>query len=152
MNNQITTNTNSTNKNSESLINKIGDKIGICASGLCLIHCLATPFLLLLFPATSIEVFDTHIFHEVFALVVVASIIFAVYPHCRKHGHKDIIVLAVVGTVLIVLSVLIETLPEFFHISLTISGSLFMIAAHLKNMKVRHGKCESDSKCSSKDH
>jgi len=123
------------------MINKIWDKIGLCASGLCLIHCLATPILLLLMPGFQFsEGFDEHM-HEIFAVIVVTSIMFAVYPHCRKHGHKDIIAYAFIGVALILVSVFFQDIPlDLSHI-LTIIGSIFLIIAHVKNMKVRHGNC-----------
>ena len=135
------------------MLNKIWDKIGICASGLCLIHCLATPILLLLMPGFQFsEVYDEHI-HELFAVVVVSSIMFAVYPNCRKHGHNDIIFIALTGVVLILISTFFHDLPIAISHTITILGSITLITAHIRNMKVRHGKCSStQDKCSSSTH
>lgn len=132
----------------KTMSTKIWDKIGICASGLCLVHCLATPILLLVFPATKIALFDSHLFHEIFAIVVVSSIMLAVYPHCKKHGHMDIIKIALIGVVLVLSPIIFHDLPIYATHGLTISGSIFLITAHIKNMKVRHGKCETETSCS----
>lgn len=127
------------------MINKMWDKIGICASGLCLIHCLATPILLFLIPSFEFSEHIDHHIHEIFAVVVVTSIMLAVYPNCRRHGHKDIIAIAFLGVVFILSAVFFRSLPEVVHHSMTITGSLLLITAHVKNMKVRHGNCSGES-------
>lgn len=137
--------------NERTLMTKFWDKIGICASGLCLIHCIATPILLLLFPVSKISflgVESVHEIHEIFALIVVSSILIAVYPTCRKHGHKDIIFIALAGVTLIIGSIFLhDFMSENITHGLTILGSIFLICAHVKNMKVRHGKCSSTKHC-----
>ncbi len=132
-----------------TMVNKIWDKVGICVSGFCLIHCLATPILLILFPASMFTNIHFEITHQIFAVLVTSSILLAVYPTCKEHGHYDIIGLALIGITLTLCAV-------FFHdyVSKTVShgttviGSIILITAHIKNMKIRHGKCESDSQCS----
>jgi hypothetical protein len=134
--------------NDKTMTDKIWDKIGICASGLCLVHCLATPILLLLFPATKIALFNSHLFHEIFAVIVVSSIMLAVYPNCKKHGHTDIIGIALIGVVLVIVSIFSHNIPLVVSHTMTVIGSIFLITAHIKNMKVRHGKCEPETTCS----
>jgi hypothetical protein len=133
----------------KSLTTRIWDKIGVCASGICLIHCLATPILLLIFPASKIQVFEHGVFHAVFAVLVVGSILLAVYPTCKKHGHKDIMTFAALGVFFILSSFLFHDYGEAIEYLFTIAGSICLIIAHIRNMKVRHGKCESTkSSCS----
>jgi hypothetical protein len=133
----------------QTMMNKIWDKVGICASGLCLVHCIATPALLLAFPASTMSFLGAelvHEIHEIFAVIVVASILIAVYPTCRKHGHKDIITIALAGVSLVLSAVFMHDLmSENVSHGLTVLGSIFLIWAHVRNMKVRHGKCTSKS-------
>ena len=139
-------------KQKEGIIemNKILDKIGICVSGLCLVHCLMTPLVLVLFPSFKIAFFDNEAFHQIFALIVVSSVLMAVYPQCTKHGHKDIITWAISGVLLILTGIFLgHDFGEVIEHILTILGSIFLIIAHSKNMKVRHGRCESKSICKS---
>ncbi len=132
--------------------NKIWDKIGICASSICLVHCLATPVLLLFFPGFRLYFSEHSHIHEIFAVIVVSSILLAVYPHCRKHGHKDIIAIALVGITLILSAVFLAHHNIMLADGLTIFGSFFLIFAHVKNMKVRHGKCLSSQNKPSCSH
>lgn len=125
-------------------MSKLLDRFGVCASTVCLVHCVLTPFVILFFP--GVKGLFTEEAHEVFAVVVVSSITFAVYPHCRRHGHKDIIAMAIFGVALILAAIFFETrMPLALHYILTTIGSVFLILAHLKNIKVRHGNCSHDS-------
>jgi len=135
------------------LMNKILDKIGICVSGLCLVHCLITPLVLVLFPSFKLAFSDHESFHEIFGVIVVSSVLMAVYPQCRKHGHKDIIAWAIIGVLFILSGIFLgHEFGEVIEHVLTITGSLFLIVAHIKNMKVRHGRCESKSSCKSEHY
>ena len=111
------------------LMSKIWDKMGICASGICLIHCLVTPVLLLVFPTFQFGFIGHESFHHYLTLTVVISIVFAVYPTCREHGHKDIIALAAAGVLSVVTALFLHEISEFLEQSLTILGSVFLIAA-----------------------
>lgn len=125
------------------MLNKIWDKIGICASGLCLVHCLLTPILILAFPSYNFSAAKDDSIHEIFAVVIIISLMMAVYPTCRKHGHKDIVVFAALGIILILLGTFLHSLPETLSHIVVIAGSISLIIAHIKNMRVRHGTCES---------
>lgn len=137
-------------------MNKIWDKIGICASGLCLVHCIATPIFLILFPSIKVAYFEHEAFHQLFGVIVVSSVLIAVYPQCRKHGHKDIILWAISGVLFILAGIFLgHDFGEVYEHGLTIFGSILLILAHIKNMKVRHGKCETtceDTSSSSHNH
>ena len=134
------------------MASKIWDKVGICASGLCLVHCLATPVILLIFPTFKLAFLEHHAIHEVLGVLVVSSVLIAVYPQCRKHGHKDIIGFALGGVLFILAGVFFgHDLGEELEHGLTIVGSILLLTAHVKNIKVRHGKCET-TQCNSQSH
>lgn len=134
------------------MVSRFWDKLGICASGLCLVHCLATPVILLLFPTLKLAFLEHHLVHEIFAVFVVSSVLVAVYPQCRKHGHKDIIAFALGGVLFILGGIFFgHELGEELEHGLTIVGSILLLTAHVKNIKVRHGKCET-IQCASSSH
>lgn len=127
------------------MANKFWDKLGICASGLCLIHCLATPIVLMLFPTFKLAFLEHHAIHQILAVVVVSSVLIAVYPQCKKHGHKDIVLWAILGVFSILLAVFFgHDLGEEIEHTVTIAGSILLLIAHIKNIRVRHGKCEAN--------
>lgn len=134
------------------MANKFWDRLGICASGLCLVHCLATPVILLLFPTFKLAFLEHESIHQILAVVIVSSVLVAVYPQCRRHGHKDIIAYALAGVFFILSAIFFgHDLGEEFEHILTIIGSIFLLVAHTKNIRVRHGKCESQT-CESTTH
>ena len=123
-------------KNSEII-----DKIGICASSLCLIHCISTSLIIFGLPLLGHNFLSHELFHDIFAVVVVVTVVIAVYPHCHRHGHKDIVAFAILGAALVLAGVLMHDFIELPADIITILGSVSLIFAHYRNIKVRHGTC-----------
>lgn len=124
------------------------DRLGLCASVLCLIHCLLPPLLLLFLPFHKIAFLEAEIIHDTLALVVITSILIAVYPNCKKHEHLDIVGFAFLGVFFIIGASLLTSFSPVVHSIFTILGSIMLITAHVKNIKVRHGKCIEAKACS----
>jgi hypothetical protein len=120
------------------MINKIWDKVGISVSSLCLLHCLATPLLLILFPAASFTWLENEIIHQVFAAMVITAAIMAISPHWKTFKRKDIIIQAFIG-VLLILSAMFyfHDFGALYEVLLTALGSLLLISAHYKNLKIK---------------
>lgn len=76
------------------------DRIGLSASLLCAIHCLAAPFLLLLLPAAG-SIWAHPAVHWVLALLVVPLAIWVLYNGYRKHRNRLTLVAATAGAMLI---------------------------------------------------
>ena len=127
-----------------NFMHRIWDKLGICVSGLCLVHCLVTPLVLIFYPTTNL-IFEEEFVHQIFGIIVVSSALVAVYPNCQKHGHKDILIYAISGVALILAGIFLHEFSELATHLFTVIGSILLIWAHLKNMKVRHGKCDDIS-------
>ena len=125
------------------MASKIWDKLGICASGLCLLHCISTPIILALFPALRSFFVEEEIVHIIFAFIVLLPVMIAVFPQCAKHGHYDILLRATMGLILVISGIFTHEFNEILSVVLSILGSILLINAHLKNMRVRHGKCSS---------
>lgn len=133
-------------------MNKIFDKIGICVSSVCLVHCLLMPILLLSFPALSAQFDHTeHDVHLYFGILVFLSAAFAMFPHCKKSGRKDILLIASMGVFFVIAGFTIgHEVSEIVEHILTIIGSILLVTAHYKNIKIKHSKCEDKkAPCSS---
>ena len=76
------------------------DRLGIGASLLCAIHCIAAPFLLLLLPAAG-AVWSHPAVHWILAVLVVPLALWVLINGYRKHGNKLTLYAAVAGTLLI---------------------------------------------------
>ncbi len=107
-------------------MNRLWDKIGICASAICLIHCLTTPILLLIYPLFLQTEFHEAV-HEILAFVVVGSIMIAVFPKCHKHGHYDIIGIATIGMAFVIGGLFLHETSLTLATIATTCGSVFLI-------------------------
>ena len=77
------------------------DRIGISASLLCAVHCIAAPFMLLLLPAAG-SVWSHPAVHWVLAVLVVPLALWVLYNGYRKHGNRLTLIAASLGALLIV--------------------------------------------------
>ena len=120
------------------------DYIGITGSVLCVIHCLATPVLLLTvnFAHESLKVGYLSLDY-VFILVN----IFAVY-HATKHSHSAAIRRALWGFLgLFTACLLLEDVSELFEYA-GYAASLGLVVTHLINIRTHHHDhehCESEA-------
>ena len=105
------------------------DSIAIGASGLCLLHCLAFPFLASVLPLFS-GIAENELVHK--SLVVVALLASGYALSRSKPGRDRIIfaILAIVGAGLLVASAYIEAFHDMER-PLTIVGSLVLASAHI---------------------
>ncbi len=112
------------------------DKLAICGSALCAIHCLLSPLLLLFIPFLStVQLFDEHVFHQLItSLLVPLSALALVVGYWR---HKDYMVSLLGGLALAMLVALVI----FGHDHLSESGEIIgllvltagLIGIHIRN-------------------
>jgi hypothetical protein len=115
------------------------DRTAMQLSGLCILHCLALPLLILgtpLFAAIS----GSH-WHAPMLLLVVPVSLFAIVMGYRRHGNKALLVFAALGLLLIVVG---GTLAHNYigpaaDRTLTVAGSLVLAVVHWYNSRlIRH--------------
>lgn len=110
-----------------------GDVWGQALSLLCLVHCIATPVVLMLAPAMAGFLGG---WHPVLLAGVVATAAWAFVPGYRFHHSRSVLLLAAGGVTLLAVGV------TFFHdnfaaeTSMTVSGAAMMLAAHWKNRQL----------------
>lgn len=106
------------------------DYTGVLASSLCLFHCLAMPFVVNLIP--SLSVFKSEALHLFLAALIVPLATYSVLKGFKKHGRIAILLAAFIGSVLIVAGLV----NHHYETILTVTGGLFVIYAHISNMKL----------------
>lgn len=108
------------------------DLAGIGASVLCVLHCLATPLLVVAVPTVAAFEEQTH---AAFALVILAIGLLAFWPGLRRHRRWHVLGAAVVGFALISLGVVAPEglLSEPGEGAVTVLGGATLILAHLRN-------------------
>ena len=132
------------------------DRLGICLSVLCLVHCLMTPLILGLVPVGAALGFWQHGFHQVFLLVVPVVALIAFVPGWKLHrdsrvwywGGSGIVLLAlgvaageIVGHEAVTdLTLTAWTLKAWssvaVELALTLAGGACLIRAHLLNREL----------------
>ncbi|HMQ21752.1 MAG TPA: MerC domain-containing protein [Planctomycetota bacterium] len=79
------------------------DRVGVCASAACAVHCLLAPLVLLFVPALG-SWWSHPAVHFVLALLVVPLALFVIFRACRCHRRTWVSVVASAGALLIVVS------------------------------------------------
>jgi len=120
------------------IISTLGDRkswdlLGIGASTLCVLHCLATPLFVVALPI--LEVYERQT-HAAFALAIVATSLLAFWPGYLKHRRWWIVATALLGFGLISLGVTAPegVLTKSMEVAATVIGGAMLVFAHLRNV------------------
>lgn len=131
--------------NAMAKIQFFSDKLAVAISSLCVLHCIATPLLLIAVPSlASASMLSDETFHRVllFFVIPIGAVALTIgYSH-----HKQIKVLAagIVGLTLLSTPILIEAsgldhevLGETGEVYITVLASFIIVAAHFINFNLR---------------
>ena len=112
------------------------DKVGIFLSSLCALHCLLTPFLVLLLPMVG-GYFEQPVIHLTLALIVLPVGFFAFWSGYRLHRELPIFTLGLVGLTMIGGAAIVphEWVEFKEHDIVTILGSFLLLIAHYLNRR-----------------
>ena len=111
------------------------DKIGISLSGICAIHCLITPILLLMLPPLSGHSHN-HEIHTFFFFFVAPVASFSFWRTYRAHGNIKPLILGGVGLLILLLPLVVMELHHTGHF-ISVVGSILMILAHLQSIRCK---------------
>ena len=112
---------------------KILDKLGMIISGICVVHCLLAPIIVLALPWIE-DIFSHEIIHLFLLLFLFPLAIFTFTHGYKIHKKVSIIIMGITGISLI--SIPIITHPSSFTEKVfTITGSIILIIAHYNNLK-----------------
>ncbi len=84
---------------------QFSDKLSICLSVCCILHCIALPFLILLIPSVASFWINDESVHIVLVMLAVPISLFAMGISLRKHHNYKCIALAGIGLALLVLAI-----------------------------------------------
>src|SRR5690606_18200469 len=111
------------------------DRVAVMLSGLCLLHCLALPFLLVSLPAIS-AFSEGHLHAQMLILAIPVSAIALAFGF-RRHGSRHIIGAGIFGMLLLVIG---GTVAHSYYglvadRALSISGALVLAVTHYLNSR-----------------
>ena len=114
------------------------DKTGIVCSGACVIHCVLSPIIALASPAIA-SFFENEWIHIGLLVFLIPVAIFAFTRGLTLHQKTSPVLLGSAGIVVLLMAVAFESLLEIeiehLEVTLTIVGCIFLISAHVFNIK-----------------
>jgi carbon starvation protein CstA len=141
------------------------DRLAIGFAGVCGIHCLLTPVLLVVFPLIGSTFFVDERFHLWMLYVVIPTTTLAVFLGCRRHKDRRVVLFSSLGLMLLVAGVWVahpdgehahECTEEHDHAEyhhehehhvwgtwLSVAGGIFLVSGHWRN----HRLCRKDHCC-----
>lgn len=116
----------------------IADKTSIVLSALCVVHCLATPILLVLLPALAGTVFVSEEVHEWLLYAVLPISVVALGFGFFQHHNRSVVVTGLVGLSMLLAIVLMghDRLGHELEIALTVVGAAIVAFSHYKNIRL----------------
>lgn len=123
------------------------DGLAVLLSGTCMLHCLALPLLVTLFPIVQGSLLEERHFHILMLFLILPTSTIALTVGCRKHKDKVTMILGAAG--LVVLGVTAMFGHSLFGFSgeriITTLGGLLLASAHIRNfLKCRSVECDHD--------
>ncbi len=114
------------------------DRIGIWLSGICMVHCVITPIILVLLPMMTFV--RSEWVHLVLACVLPLVAFAAFLPGYRRHQDKLVIALGLIGLSLIIFAAFdpLKILNLITEGLVTSIGSIALISGHLRNRRLNH--------------
>lgn len=111
------------------------DKLGICASALCVVHCVVTPVLVSMSVVLARLIPGEERTHRALAVGIAALGAFALVQGFRTHRRKRILGLMALGLGFIFAGAFFGAqLPSHkYEVGVTMTGSVLMICAHRMN-------------------
>jgi hypothetical protein len=119
-------------RSSESL-----DAVAVGISALCVVHCLATPLLVVVFPIIGGTLFANHAFHAWLLVLVLPTSTLALYFGYRRHQQARVLWLGAVGMGILTIAAILgpDTLSEGGERLTTSAGGLVLAIAHVLNFR-----------------
>lgn len=126
------------------------DGMAIALSAACVIHCLALPLLIILFPILGSTVLADDSFHGLLLILIIPSSALAFYVGCRQHGDGSVLWLGLTGICLLTVAAALGT--TFLGIAgeklLTGAGGTLLAIGHVTNFRrCRARRCEERALC-----
>lgn len=120
------------------------DSLAIALSGLCLVHCLALPVLIALFPLLSVNLVDHESFHQIILVAVVPTTAIALVSGIMRHHRMLVAVLGIIGVAALTFAafVLHAVHAHGMETWVTVTGGLLLASAHVLNFRhCKHRGC-----------
>lgn len=122
---------------STAKMSSVLDSVAVGLSGLCLVHCLALPLLIALFPLLGASLIDHETFHQLILIAVIPTTAISLGAGYRRHRHAPVAVLGIIGVAALVFAAFaLHTLhAHYLETWVTVAGGLTIASAHVGNFR-----------------
>ena len=126
---------------------RFADHLAIVFSGTCLLHCLALPLLVTLFPIVQSAFLDEAMFHLLMLVLILPTSLLALSTGCFKHKDRLTISLGSIGLAVLTVTSLFG--HDLFGLNgeriVTSIGGVILAASHIRNFLLcRQHDCDHD--------
>ena len=138
------------------------DGIALSLAGMCGVHCLMMPLLLIAFPIIGSSFFVDDAFHMWMLLAVLPTTGLAIFLGCRKHKDLPVFLLSVGGFALLCIAFLSHGHAHGYNHAahaghgwisreslITTLGGIVMVTAHIRNFRLCRKAAKSGRKADS---
>lgn len=111
------------------------DNLGMIASAICLVHCMAMPFVIAFLPFLGLQFLEGHESHVWLAGIIWVFALLAIVPGYLKHRKSSILFGMALGLAFVSLAVLgaDKLIGEKGELICITTGNLILVAVHWKN-------------------
>jgi len=111
------------------------DTLGITASTICIIHCMAMPFVITMLPFLGWQFLEGKTAHHILAAFVITFALTAVVPGYLKHKRPEVLASMLVGLGLVLYATFApsQISPENLELPLITIGNIILVATHWRN-------------------
>lgn len=111
------------------------DVLALVLSGTCMVHCLALPLVITMFPILGGSLLEEDRFHALFLILVLPTSCVALIMGCRRHRDWLTGLLGAAGMAILVVAAFLghDLAGETGERAMTICGGLTLSAAHILN-------------------
>lgn len=114
------------------------DILGAAVSGLCIVHCIITPVLLIMgISMAGLSFLESEWIHQLLAVPMVLLLVWSISLGWRIHRQRQPVIFGFTGLLLLAASL---STTDVLETCLAVSAGLILIIAHLLNRKlIKHG-------------
>ena len=84
---------------------QMSDKLSICLSMCCILHCIALPFVIIMIPSFASFWINSEIVHLILVILAIPVSLFAMLKSLTKHHNYKSIILACIGLLMLVAAI-----------------------------------------------
>lgn len=121
------------------------NNLAIGVSAFCVVHCLASPLLIVLLPSLTALQLNNEAFHSWLLMGVIPTSLFSLLMGCKQHQFYRVLIIGICGLLFLISAVLVEGFEhgELMEKVLTVIGACIVAFGHYLNFRL----CRQKSNC-----